>query len=87
MGLGLRAFGTTAAVGHELVELGLVLGVAQALEELAELALLLLEPVQGFRAILVEGAVAARLLPAPAAAPTRRALAAALGAIPAAGPP
>ena len=42
------------------VELFLVLGVAQAVEEILELDLLFLEPLQGFRAVLVEGAVAAR---------------------------
>src|SRR6266536_2539817 len=49
-----------AALGHELVELGLVLGVAQALQELLELTLLLFEPPQGLGAIFVERPVAAR---------------------------
>src|SRR6476646_4864380 len=51
-----------APLGHELVELGLVLGHAQSVEELVELALLLLEPPQRFGAVLVEGSVAARPL-------------------------
>src|SRR5580700_9694184 len=56
------------ALGHELVELPLVLGLAQAVEELDELALLLLQPPQRLFAILVEGAVAAgRAVPAPGA--------------------
>src|SRR5260370_8187668 len=49
-----------AVLGQELVELGLVLGEAQAVEEAQEIALLLLEPAQGVGAVLVEGAVAAR---------------------------
>src|SRR4029077_929123 len=54
-----------AAIGHELVELGAVLGEAQALEEFDELALLLFEPAQGLYAVFVEGAVAAgRAVPA-----------------------
>src|SRR5881628_2719281 len=44
---------------HERVELFLVLGVTQAIEEILELDLLFLEPAQGFHAVLVEGAVAA----------------------------
>src|SRR5215467_13332256 len=55
-----RRRGARAPLRHELIELGLVLGHAQAAEELVEFALLLLEPPQGFRAVLVEGAVAAR---------------------------
>src|SRR3954452_2573499 len=47
-------------LGHELVELFLVLGVAQAVEEILELDLLFLEAAQGFDAVFVEGAVAAR---------------------------
>src|SRR5690242_8666450 len=58
LGLWLGTLRTTAPLGHELVELRLVLGMAQALEEFPEFALLLFEPVQGLRAILVEGAVA-----------------------------
>src|SRR4051794_39027353 len=46
---------------HERVELFLVLGVAQAVEEIPELDLLLFEALQGLGAVLVEGAVAARL--------------------------
>src|SRR6202011_5740338 len=57
--LRLGALRARAAIGHELVELGAVLGEAQALEELDELALLLLEPAQGLYAICVEGAIAA----------------------------
>src|SRR5262249_61343215 len=48
-----------AALGHELVELGLVLGEAEASEELAKFALLLLEAAQSVRSIFIEGAVAA----------------------------
>jgi hypothetical protein len=40
-------------LGHELVELGPVLGEAQPVEEFAELALFLLQPAQGVGAILV----------------------------------
>src|SRR5262245_44405085 len=57
-----------AAVGHELVELGAVLGKAQALEELAKLALLLFKPLQGLLLVFVEGAIAARRCRAPPAA-------------------
>src|SRR4051812_42060026 len=45
---------------HELVELFLVLGVTQTVEEVLELDLLLLEPLQCLGAVLVKGAVAAR---------------------------
>src|SRR6478735_5737015 len=45
---------------HELVELFLVLGVTQAVEEVAEFDLLFLEAPQRFGAVFVEGAVAAR---------------------------
>src|SRR5215475_10060123 len=84
--LGLRAaFGAAAAVGHELVELGLVLGLAQALEELAELALLLFEPLQGLGTVFVEGVVAARLRPPPAATPAVSPVLAILHSVPAAG--
>src|SRR5262252_2301932 len=62
--------GAVAALGHELVELGLILGHAQALEEFAEFALLVLEPAQRLAAVLVEGAVAARRRPAVAMAVT-----------------
>jgi len=47
------------ALGHELVELGLVLGVAKTLQEGLELVRLLLKPPQGLLAIVVEGAIAA----------------------------
>src|SRR5215831_10464161 len=50
---------------HELVELGLVLGVPQAVEEIADLALLLFESPQGLGAVLVEGTVAAGRRTAP----------------------
>src|SRR5690625_383142 len=58
----LSAFGITSiatTLRHELVELGLVLGLPQALEEIEELLLLFLEPPQRLFAILIEGAVAA----------------------------
>src|SRR5205085_1599523 len=45
---------------HELVELFLVLGVTQAIEEIAEFALLFFQPPEGFHAVLIERAVAAR---------------------------
>src|SRR5690349_16611365 len=61
--------GAGAAVGHELVELGLVLGGAQLVEELAEFALILLEAAQGLLAIFVEGDVAARGVATPAVLP------------------
>src|ERR1700678_4434975 len=48
-----------AAFRHKLVKLGFVLGVPQAIEEVAELALLLLKAAQGLGAVLVEGVVAA----------------------------
>src|SRR5882724_13375730 len=51
---------TLLVLRHELVELFLVLGVAQAIEEIAELGLLFLETLQRFDAVFVEGAVAAR---------------------------
>src|SRR5687767_9848259 len=62
-----RALRLVAAVGHELVELGLVLGLAQAVEEIAELLLLFLEALQRLGAVFVEGGIAARA--APRAAP------------------
>src|SRR6266478_2453008 len=49
-----------AVLRHELVELFLVLGVPQPTEEFLEFVLLFLEPPQGFHAVFVEGAVAAR---------------------------
>src|SRR5579863_10297171 len=45
---------------HELVELFLVLGVTQAIEEILEFGLLFLKPSQRLHAVFVEGAVAAR---------------------------
>src|SRR5438270_4430058 len=45
---------------HELVELGLVLGVTQAIQEALELGLLFLEPLQRLLAVFVKGAIAAR---------------------------
>src|SRR5690606_4245329 len=47
-------------LGHELIELGLVLRVTQPLKEVEKFALLLLKPLQRLGAILVEGAIAAR---------------------------
>src|SRR5713101_7511198 len=67
-----------AVLGQELVELGLVLGEAQAVEEAQEIPLLLLEPAQGVGAVLVEGAVAARRFAPFAAEPPSRRLADAL---------
>jgi len=55
-----RAAAPIAPFGHELIELGLVLGGAQPIEELAELLLLFLEPAQRVGAVVVEGAIAAR---------------------------
>jgi hypothetical protein len=42
------------ALGHELVEFGLVLGHAQAAEEVLEITLLLFEPAQRLGPILIE---------------------------------
>src|ERR1700742_3127056 len=47
------------ALGHELVELGLVLGEAQAVEEGGEIALFLFQAAQRVLAVLVERPVAA----------------------------
>src|SRR2546430_689647 len=55
-----RRHRTLLVLRHEGVELFLVLGVAQAVEEIAEFDLLLFETLQGFDAVFVEGAVAAR---------------------------
>jgi hypothetical protein len=52
--------GTLPVLCHELVELFLVPGMAQAIEEFPEFGLLFLEAPQGFHAVLVEGAVTAR---------------------------
>src|SRR6202007_1265273 len=59
-----------ATLRHELVELHLVLGVPQPVEEFHELALLFFEPAYCFGPVLVKGAVAARATVAPAAAPS-----------------
>src|SRR3954447_3625856 len=60
-----------APLGHELVELGFVLGEAQAIKEVAKFALLFFETPKRLRPIFVEGAVAAgrRLAPAPRSVP------------------
>jgi hypothetical protein len=50
---------TRPLLRHEGVELFLVLGVTQAVEEIPEFGLLLLEAPQGLRAVFIEGAVAA----------------------------
>ena len=55
-----RLVGAVAAFVHELVELGLVLGVAQPVEERAKFLLLFFEPAQRRGAIFVERVVAAR---------------------------
>src|ERR1044072_3991826 len=60
-----------AALGHELIELLLVLGKAQPVEEIAKLALLFFEAVQRRGAILVERMVAARTGRAPGAEAVR----------------
>ena len=62
LGLRLRSVvtGAIAPLGHELVELGLVLGMAQAVEKLFEFALLVLEVAEGLRAIFVKRPIAAR---------------------------
>src|SRR5262245_57400072 len=69
---------SVAPLGHELVELGLVLGEAQPLQKLTELALLLLETLERLGAVLVERAVAARRRVAEAAEPAAEVLAHAL---------
>src|SRR5258708_6353104 len=71
-----RALGTAAALGHELVEFGLVLGMPQTVEELLEFALFFFEAAQGLRAVFVKGTVAAR--GRPPAPPSARASLAAL---------
>src|SRR3954467_10350056 len=55
-----RASGTGAAFGHELIELGLVLRHPQASQEVAKLPLLLFQALQRVLAILVKRAIAAR---------------------------
>jgi len=60
--LGLRLRSVTRAIaplGHELVELGSVLGKAQPLQKLLKLALFFLESSQRVDAIFVESAIAA----------------------------
>ena len=57
-----------APLVHELVELGAILGGAQPVQEVAELALLLVELAQRLLAILVESDVAASAVAAPAMA-------------------
>src|SRR5919198_476787 len=62
-------FRAATALGHELVEFGLVLGVAQAVEKFLEFALLLFQAPQGLSPILVKGPFAAGpavAVPAPA---------------------
>jgi hypothetical protein len=61
LGLRLRCIvlGAIAPLGHELVKLDPVLGKAQPLQELFELALFVLEPPQRIGAIIVESAIAA----------------------------
>src|SRR5690606_29280533 len=54
---------------HELIELGLVLRHAQAIEEATELALFLLETAQGLLAIFVERAIAGGRINASVQAP------------------
>src|SRR5262249_39978612 len=60
-----------ATLGHELIELLLVLREAQPLEEVTEFALLLFEPAQRLAAIRVEGVIAARTGRAPGAEAVR----------------
>src|SRR5690348_1186353 len=60
MVVGRRGRRTGAMLRHERIELFLVLGVTQAIEEILELDLLLFEPSQRIGAILVKGAIAAR---------------------------
>src|ERR1700731_3927140 len=57
-GLVVRRRRAVAVLPHERVELFLVLGVAQAAEEILELLLLLLQTAQRLAAIFVKGAVA-----------------------------
>src|SRR5579872_5278408 len=58
--VGRRRRRTGAVLRHEGIELFLVLGVTQAIEEILELDLLLFEPPERIGAVLVKGAVAAR---------------------------
>jgi hypothetical protein len=55
-----RALRAIAARGHELVEFRLVLGMTQAVQKGLEFALFFFEAAQGFSAVFVKGAVAAR---------------------------
>src|SRR5215212_10134185 len=48
------------ALGHELVELGLVASLAQALEEFGEFLLLFLQPAQRVGPIFIKGVIAGR---------------------------
>src|SRR5215207_3922819 len=48
------------ALGHKLVELGLVAGLAQALEKFGKFLLLLLEPAQRVGTIFIKGVIAGR---------------------------
>src|SRR6478609_9219540 len=52
-----------AVLRHELIELFLVLGVAEPIQEILEFDLLLLEATQRLHAVFVESAVAARRRP------------------------
>src|SRR5580700_7158916 len=63
----LRTLGgrAVAALGHELIEFGSVLGKAKPLQEFLEFALLVFEPAQRFGAVFIEGAVATRRRGAP----------------------
>ena len=69
-----RASDRLPALGHELIELGLVAGFAQTLEEGLELVSLLLKTPQGLLAIGVEGSVAGRAQRTEAAKPAAEAL-------------
>src|SRR5262249_39719350 len=66
----LRGRPAAAPLSHELVDLGLVLGVPQPLQEALELVDLLLEPPQGCLPIFVEGTITGRLERADATSPT-----------------
>ena len=59
VGCGRRDRWSTPALGHELVELGLVLGEPQALQERAKFKLLLFQLLQCVHSVFVEGVVAA----------------------------